>query len=131
MPNRLTFKDFLLIAEAVLGVPYDELEQAVCIFRAQSALAAPFVRICGTLLYLDPVDQAAICAWRLIRIRPLPMGNKRVGYECMREMLLRSGCSWSRPEEDAEEIAAVLQAVEVGSLDLAEFLGWVRGRATA
>ena len=131
MEARLTFEHFLLIAEAVLRVPYDELEAAVCVFRAQSALAAPFARIEGTNLYPDSIDQAAICALQLIRSRPLPCGNKRVAYECMREMLLLSGCRWSRPEEDAGEVAETLEGVEAGTIDLAEFARWVRSRTTA
>lgn len=131
MDHRLRFEHFLLIAEAVLRIPYDELEQAVCVFRAQSSLAAPFARFEGTYLYCDPVDQAAICALRLIRSRPLPMGNKRVAYECMREMLLLSGCRWSRPEEDAEEVEATLRGVEAGTIGEDGFLAWVRSRVRA
>jgi prophage maintenance system killer protein len=129
--SRLTFEHFLLIAEAVLRLPYDELERAVCVFRAQSALAAPFARVQGTFLYPDPIDQAAICARQLIRSRPLPFGNKQVGYECMREMLLLSGLVWSRPEEDAEEVAETLKGVQAGTIGEAEFLTWVRSRVTA
>jgi prophage maintenance system killer protein len=131
MESRLTFEHFLLIAEAVLRVPYDELESAVCLFRAQSALAAPFARIQGTFFYPEPVDQAGICARQLIRTRPLPFGNKRVGYECMREMLLLSGLVWSRPEEDAEEVAETLEGVQAGTIGEEEFLAWVRSRVTA
>jgi prophage maintenance system killer protein len=135
MPNnRLTLKEFLLIAEAVLRISYDELERMVCVFRAESALAAPFVRVCGADLFIDPVEQAAICAQRLLRTRPLPLGsksNRNVAFECMREMLLLSGYRWSRPEEGAEEVAKTLEAVEAGEIDLAEFVRWVRSRVTA
>lgn len=131
MDNRLTFKHFLLIAEAVLQVPYDELESVVCVFRAQSSLAAPFARVRGTFIYSNPIDQAAICARQLIRSRPLPFGNKRVGYECMREMLLLSGLVWSRPEEDAEEVAETLKGAKAAMIGEAEFLAWVRSRVRA
>lgn len=132
--NRLFLKEFLLIAEAVLQISYDELERVVCIFRAESALAAPFARACGTYLFPDPVGQAAICAWWIIRTRPLPLGskkNRRVAFECMREMLLLSGHTWSRPEESAEEARETLEGVEAGTVDLAEFTRWVRERVTA
>lgn len=135
MPNnRLTLKEFLLIAEAVLRISYDELERTVCVFRAESALAAPFIRICGAEFFTDPVEQAAICAQRLLRTRPLPLGsksNRNVAFECMREMLLLSGYRWSRPEEGAEEVAKTLEGVAAGEIDLAEFVGWVRSRVTA
>lgn len=135
MPNNhLNLREFLLIAEAVLRISYDQLERTVCVFRANSALGAPFVRVCGIYLWSDPVEQAAICAHRLIRTRPLPLSgksNQKVAYECMREMLVLGGCRWSRPEEDADDVAETLEGVEAGTIDLAEFIRWVRSRVTA
>lgn len=135
MPNnRLTLKEYLLIAEAVLRISYDGLERVVCTFRAGSALEAPFLRVWGVYLFPDPIEQAAICARQLIRTRPLPLSgksNRRVAFECMREMLLLSGYRWSRPDEGAEDVAETLKAVEAGTMDLAEFTRWVRSRATA
>lgn len=128
MRNRLSFEDLLLIAEALLGISYEELEQTVCVFRAEMALAAPFTRIFGAYLYPGPDEQAAVCALRLIRTRPFPLGNKQIAYECMREMLVRGGCLWSRPEEDAEEVAGMLKAAEAGTAGEAEFVRWVRSR---
>ena len=129
MCNRLSFEELLLIAEAVLEMPYEELEQMVCIFRAESSLAAPFARVCGVALHPDPVEQAAICAMRLIRSRPFPVGNRAIGYECMREMLVRSGYRWSRPMEDAEEISETLKRLDTGEVSEEEFVSWVRSRA--
>ena len=134
--NRLSLKAFLLIAEAVLRISYDELERVVCPFRASSALAAPFARVYGAYLFPDPIEQAAICAWRLTRTRPLPLSNKSnrtVAYECMREMLLLSTCRWSAPEEEAEaeDVGETFEAVEAGTMELAEFIRWVRERVTA
>jgi hypothetical protein len=131
MRNRLSLERLLLIAEATLGVPYRELERMICPFRAELALAAGFARVCGAFLFPDPVDQAAVCAWLLIRTRPLPMGNQVVGYECMREMLVLAGCRWYRPEEDADAVIDILERVENHEADLAEFIRWVRLRATA
>lgn len=128
MQNRLSLESFLLIAEAGLGVPYEELEQAVCVFRAETALAAPFVRIYGAYLFPDPVDQAAICATRLILTRPLPFGNRAVAYECMREMLVLAGCRWSRQGEEVEEVDETLRRLEVGQVSYTEFVSWVRVR---
>ncbi len=137
MPNnRLSLEEFLLIAEAVLRLSYYELERTVCAFRAESALAAPFARVCGAYLFPDPVEQAAICAWRLTRNRPLPLSNesnRKVAYECMREMLLLSTCRWSPPDEEAEaeDVRETFKAVESRTMDLAEFIRWVRERVTA
>jgi hypothetical protein len=135
MPNNyLSLKDFLLVSEAVLGIAYEELERAVCIYRAQAALAAPFVRVCGVGLFEDPADQAAICAIRLLRTRPLPLGSassRKVAYECMREMLVRGGCRWSRQMEDAEDVGVTLERVERGQMTDAQFLAWVRAGVRA
>ncbi len=126
MRNRLSFKDLLLIAEARLGLGYAELERSVCPFRAETALAAPFVRVYGALFFPDPVEQAAICAYRLILTKPFPWGNRAVGYECMREMLVLSGCRWSRREEEVEDVDDFLKRVEARKIGLAEFVRWVR-----
>lgn len=134
MENRITFEQFLWIAEAVLRISYDELERLACPFRAGTALDAPFARVCGAYLFPDPVEQAAVCALRLLRTRPLPLGNKsnrKVAYECMREMLMLSGCRWLRSEEDAGDVAETLEGVELGAVDLADLIRWVRKRVTA
>jgi prophage maintenance system killer protein len=131
MRNRLSFKELLLIAEASLDLGCDELERSVCPFRAESALAAPFVLVCGALLFPDPVEQAAICAYRLIRTKPFPWGNRAVGYECMREMLVLSGRRWSRQEEEVEDVDDLLKRVEAREVSQAEFMRWVREGVTA
>jgi prophage maintenance system killer protein len=131
MRNRLSFEKMLLIAEAKLGLAYDDLERVVCPFRAESALAAPFVRVCGAFLFPDPVEQAAICAYRLIRTKPFPRGNRAVGYECMREMLVLSDRRWFRQEEEAEDVDDSLKRVEAREIGQAEFVRWVRERVRA
>ncbi len=134
MENRITFEHFLWIAEAVLRISYDDLERLACPFRAGAALNAPFARVCGTYLFPDPVEQAAVCALRLLRTHPLPLeskSNRKVAYECMREMLLLGRCRWSRPDEDADDVAETLEGVEMGTVDLAELIRWVRERVTA
>lgn len=132
MDDRLSFDDLLSIAEATLEVPYVELEESVCPFRAQSSVTAPFARVMGADLHRDPVERAAICAIRLIRSRPFPrLDNRAVGYECMREMLVRSGCPWSRQMEDADDVAEILERVERTAMSDAEFIEWVRERVTA
>lgn len=131
MRNRLSLERLLLIAEARLRVSYAELEAAVCVFRAESALAAPFVRVCGACLFPDPIEQAAICAFLLIRTRPFPFGNRAIGYEAMREMLVLGECRWSSPMEEVEDVEQTLERLEKGELGLPEFVRWVRERVRA
>jgi prophage maintenance system killer protein len=59
---------------------------------------------------------------------PLPNGNKRVAYACMREMLERSGVPWPRPSEDADEITSTLKALAAGTLSEQDFVLWVKRR---
>ena len=130
MDYRLSEKDLLLIAEAVLRVPYDQLEQELRTPAARQALNLAFAGPGELDLYPDPVDKAAICAAALIRLSPLPSGNDSVGYECMLEMLTRAGHRWPRPGA-VEEIAPVVEDLERGAIGEAEFVRWVRSRVRA
>jgi hypothetical protein len=131
MDNRLSLESLLLIAEARLDIAYDVLDRAVCPFRAEWALASPFVRVCGAYLFPDPVEQAAVCAYNLIRTQPFPRGSRAVGYECMREMLILSDRLWARQDEESEDVDDFLKDVEAGEVGLAEFIRWVRERVKA
>jgi death-on-curing protein len=128
MPDSLELTDFLLIAEGVLGTPAEQLARRVAIPQAESALAAPFASFGGVDFYDDPAERAAICCSRIIRNHPLPDGNKRLGYECMREMLERSGIPWPRPSEDVDEIASTIEGLAARSISERDFVSWVRRR---
>ncbi len=128
MSDRLQLADFLLIAEAVLDTPAERLARTVLVPGAESALAAPFANFAGIDFYNEPVERAAICCSRIIRNHPLPDGNKRVGYECMREMLERGGFPWPRPSEDAAEIAGKVEALAAREVSEQEFVEWARAR---
>ncbi len=126
MWSRLSFEDLLEISEFFLEVSFDELERAICKPLAEAALAAPFAWI-GTLeLYPDPVEKAAVCCLEIIRYRPLPYGNKQVGYECMREMLALGACGWAN--EGADDIVAILDRVEARTISDGQFVRWVKAR---
>jgi death-on-curing protein len=126
--ERLGLGEFLLIAEAVLGTPAELLARTVLIPSAESALAAPFASFGGVDFYEDPVERAAICCSRIIRNHPFPDGNKRVGYECMREMLERGGVPWPRPTQDADEIAGTIERVAAREVSEREFVRWTKAR---
>lgn len=128
MSKRLEIADFLLIAEAVLEVKAERLARAVRIPAVEAALAAPFAALDGIPFYADPVERAAICCARIIRNNPLPDGNKRVGFECMRELLDRSGVVWPQPREDAEEIARRIEGLATGRVSEQDFVRWVKRR---
>lgn len=128
MSDRLELVDFLLVAEAVLGQPAEHLLRIVLIPSAESALAAPCASFGGINFYEDPAERAAICCSRIIRNHPLPDGNKRLGYECMREMLERSGIPWPRPSEDVDEIASTIEGLAARTISEQEFVSWVKWR---
>lgn len=128
MSERLQLDEFLLIAEAVLGIPAERLARSARLSAAEAALAAPFAGLDGLPFYGDPVERGAICCSRVIRGNPLPDGNKRVGYECMREMLERGGIAWPRPREDAEEIARTIEGLATQRISEQDFVRWVRLR---
>jgi death on curing protein len=128
MAKRLEIAEFLLIAEGVLSVPAEQLARFVRLPAAEAALAAPFARLGEVEFYPDPVERAAICCARIVRNNPLPDGNKRVGYECMRELLEREGLSWPRPREDAVEIAAMVERLAGRQVSEREFVAWVKRR---
>ncbi len=128
MSHRLELADFLLIAEAILDVPAEQLVRVTRIPAAEAALAAPFAGLDGIGFYDDPVERAAICCSRIIRNNPLPDGNKRVGYECMRELLDRGRIPWRRPSEDAGEIALKIEGLAAGRISEPDFVRWVKLR---
>jgi hypothetical protein len=76
----LDLADFLLIAEAVLDIPAEDLAHAGRLELAESALHAPAASFGGVAFYPDLARKSAVLAARLINNHPLPDGNKRVGY---------------------------------------------------
>jgi death-on-curing protein len=128
MWERLGLGDLLLIAEAVLNSKAEQLARIVLVPSAESALAAPYASFGGVDFYPDAVQRAAVCCSRIIRNHPFPDGNKRVAYECMREMLERDDLPWPRPGDDAVEIAETVEALAARTLSEEEFVAWVRSR---
>jgi hypothetical protein len=128
LDDRLTFDDLMEVAEIALDVPAEILRKMVCVFRAQAALAAPFIRVFGRDVYDDPVERAVICALLMIRWQPFLAGNVEVAAWCLREMLVRSHYIWLRPDEDADEIMRMLERVEAKTISDAVVLRSVRRR---
>ncbi|HXQ88168.1 MAG TPA: hypothetical protein VN733_00890 [Solirubrobacterales bacterium] len=126
MCSRLTFERFALIAAALYDAPVDEVEEEISRSRAEAALAAPFPGPDEIVLFPNPVEQAALCCAAIIRQRPLPHSNKRVAYECLREMLIWSEDPW--PGEEAEDVEAMLDGLGDGIVDEADFVFWARAQ---
>jgi death on curing protein len=125
----LDLADFLLIAEAALGVSAEDLARVAQVNLAASALAAPAAEFSGVEFYSDFSMKAAILCSHLIRNHPLPDGNKRVGFLCTVEFAERNGYVWASPAGDepgGEETVKMIERVAAGEVpvhDLAEWIG--------
>ena len=92
----LELADFLLIAEAILGAPAEQLARMPrLVALAESALGAPQARFDETELHAGTIHKAAVLCERIIRNHPLPDGNKRCGFLCLIESLARNGYDWN------------------------------------
>lgn len=129
----LDLGDFLAIAEAVLEQPAEEVMATARIDLAESALHAPAASFGGVDFYPDLPIKAAVLCTRIVKNHPLVDGNKRMGFVCMIEFLLRNGCTWtpSPGDEDGEASANVILDLAAGSGDedeIAKLALWIRER---
>jgi death-on-curing protein len=123
----LDLADYLLIAEAVIGVPAEAIARWPGIGLADSALHAPAASFEDVELYPDVIDKAAVLCVRLARNHPLPDGNKRVAYVAMLEFLARNEVEWRPPSVD--ETVETIEAVAAGRVSERELADWLRGTA--
>lgn len=129
--HYLNLADYLLIAEAVLKTPAEELALVIRVDLAESALAAPAAEFGGVEFYPDFADKVAVLCRHLIKNHALPDGNKRVGFLCAVEFAERNGYRWTSPPDDEPEGAEtvrVIEGVAAGELDERQLAGWVRAR---
>lgn len=124
MTQYLDLADYLLIAEAVLRVPAEEIARWPGIGLADSALHAPAAVFGGVELYPDQIDKAAVLCVRLARNHPLPDGNKRVAYLVLLEFLARNDIEWLPPSVD--ETVATMERVAAGTLAERQLADWLR-----
>lgn len=130
--HYLDLGDFLLVAEAVLQTPAEDLARITRLDLAESALHAPAATFGGVEFYSDLASKTAVLCSRIIRNHPLPDGNKRLGYLCALEFVARNAGTWTPPPDDAEGDAtvAVIEALAAGELSESNFTDWVRDRLT-
>ena len=120
---RLDIVEYLLIAEAILDITAERLRRAARLDLAESALAAPFAGFGNRERYPTVAAKAAVLCSRLVRNHPLPDGNKRIAYICMREFIARNGLEWKRPPDD--EAAEMVERLAGRTIGEAEFAAWV------
>ncbi|MGN6202867.1 MAG: Fic family protein [Solirubrobacterales bacterium] len=118
-----------MIAERELDQPAEELKDEISLTDAEAALRAPFDDPGSATRH--PADKAAICCSRLLRARLFSDGNKRIAFESMCELLARAGYPWSWSSGEADEIVAMIDRLQDGTISEAEFAALVRERVTA
>jgi death-on-curing protein len=127
----LDLAEYLLIAEAALGVPAEDLARVCQLHLAASALDAPAAEFGGVEFYPEVPTKTAVLGHHLIRNHPLPDGNKRVGFLCMVEFAARNGFRWRTPSGDdpgGEETVKVIEQVAAGEMNVRELTEWIRQR---
>ena len=130
MNEKIDLAEFLVVAERVLRVEAKALKSAAKLDAAESALAAPFMGFDDTLFYPDPAQRAAIVCSRIIRNHPLPDGNKRTGYLCMRLQLEDAGLKFEHPDGDQDKTADVVEALAASTLSEEDFVEWVKAQTS-
>ena len=127
----LDLADFLLIAEAALGLDAKELMFASRLDLAESALASPSASFESHDFYPTFPEKAAALCYHIIKNHPLPDGNKRVGYLSLLEFVERNGYVWTPPAADTpdgDETVAVIERVAAGTIGQRALVDWITER---
>ena len=133
----LELEDYLLIAEAVLGVPAERLaEMPHLVHLADSALAVPKSGWGGQDAYPEFAQKAALMCARLVRNHPLWDGNKRTATHAMFLLLHLSGYTLrpivhragTRIERLNLEIVEMVLGVADSRLSFDELVDWFKDR---
>jgi prophage maintenance system killer protein len=132
VPSRLTLiGDLLLVAEAQLETPAEELLRSNSLDSDPSLMA-----LIASFEEADPaptaIEEAAMCGAWVVRNRPFPKDNSRIGYLFMCLLLDGAAQPWRSSQEDVYVVPPIFKALEAGTISEAEFADWVRLRvATA
>jgi death-on-curing protein len=124
----LDLADYLLVAEAVLGVDAEDIARFAGIALAESALHAPAAGFGDVEFHPGIERKAAVLLHHLVRNHALPDGNKRVGYLCMLEFLARNGLAWQRSDGDPDETVGMVESVASVGAELESVVAWITRR---
>lgn len=120
--------DYLLIAEAVLEIPAEQLARLNRLDLADSALNAPAAGFGEVEAYPELATKAAVLCWHLVKNHPLPDGNKRAAFLSLLEFVARNGRRWTRGAGDPAETDAIIRGIAGGSVSQEELERWIRER---
>lgn len=126
---RIELGDFLVIAETHTGVDAHQLARMPHVVQlASAALAAPFAGFGDFELYPTLGGKAAIYCARIVSYHPLIDGNKRTGYDVMREFIDRNRATFTHPPEGILATASMIEDLAAAIVSEADFIAWVQGR---
>lgn len=131
MIRYLDLADFLLRAEAALGVAAETLYMQANLPLAESALSAPRASFGEVEFYPEFSQKVAVLGERLVANHPPPDGNKRTALLCMIEFAALNGYEWTHPEgddPDGDETVQTMVALAAGELETGDFIDWVSAR---
>lgn len=134
MIGYLDLADFLLQAEAALGIDAETLYMQADLPMAESALSAPRAAFGEVEFYESFGEKVAVLGQRIVANHPLLDGNKRTALLCMMEFTERNGYRWVPPtadETDGDETVKVMVALAAGEFSVERFLAWVMDRVKA
>jgi len=97
----LTLAEALVIAGAVTGIDSAVLSKSSRIGLLDSALNAPEASFGGQEFYPAFVDKAAVLTVHVARNHPLPDGNKRLAWGCLRMFCALNGRSLEVSADEA------------------------------
>ena len=95
---------------------------------ASAALAAPFAGFGDFEAYPTLAEKAAVYCSRIVAYHPLPDGNKRTGYDVMREFIDRNDATFAHPTEGLSATASVIENLAAAAISETEFMAWVADR---
>lgn len=127
--KRIELGDFLLIAEINTGIAAGQLVRIPRVVQlGQSALAAPWTGFGDFEAFPTLAEKAAIYCSRIVGYHPLPDGNKRTGYDVMREFIDRNGATFTHPSGGLAETAQEIEDLAAALIREGQFISWVIDR---
>lgn len=121
----LDLADYVTVASAVTGLEVDTVTKVTNLDLADSALHAPAAGFGETDFYPDFVDKAAVLVVRLARNHPLPDGNKRAAWVCLRLFVEMNGWQLD-PKPSVDDSEAAVLAIAAGDWDEHATAAWLR-----
>lgn len=103
MTRYISLAEFWYLAEYVTGIDAATLVKVSRVDLADSAMHAPQAGFGDTDFYPDVYDKAAVLACRIAWNHPLPDGNKRVAWACLRLFIDLNRGAWSEGRPRADE----------------------------